>query len=372
MKQHKETIITITYNDLSIAWGPAVHYLELWNSFYDIYSTKYTVIGFAPTSSGAQPIISPHFDLRFCTIPKIRIIRNVFYELFLVWQLWKYRKALIYLRKSRFHVFTILASILFRVRLLTEFNGISSSDLNYTRHPMIKRVIDHYLELLLIRISDGCIAVTKEIGVYLRAHHCKKLIIIPNGVATSYFAINRQENINKQITIIYVGTFTAWDGAKFIPILAKSFPDIRFMLVGEGPFRKEVELEAPANVIFTGEVPYAELPIYYEKASAGIGLFEIQRNTSTGSSSLKTREYIASGLPVFTTRVPGQENVEVEKLGVRTDFENLEQSFSFFLENIKDYTKNVLVYRKSMEKNMSWNVCAVKTKEFIDYCFGNI
>jgi hypothetical protein len=34
--REKLKVLTITSNDLGLPWGPAIHYLELWNEVYRI------------------------------------------------------------------------------------------------------------------------------------------------------------------------------------------------------------------------------------------------------------------------------------------------------------------------------------------------
>ena len=97
----KKDLITITYNDLGISWGPAIHYLELWNEFTKKYSNEYNVIGYAPSWTGEKTQSSTQiFPIKQISVPNIPIIRQIIYDLFLCFILIKHRKKLVYLRLS--------------------------------------------------------------------------------------------------------------------------------------------------------------------------------------------------------------------------------------------------------------------------------
>ena len=83
-------------------------------------------------------------------------------------------------------------------------------------------------------------------------------------------------------------------------------------------------------------------------------------------SSLKTLEYIATGLPVFTTNVLGQEFISENKIGVNIKIENVNQEFQKFINNIKEYKINVDKFRKENINTLSWMRVAIETEKFID------
>ena len=103
----------ITYNDLGISWGPAVHYLELWNEFNEKYSNEYELIGYAPTWTNKSPIINIGFTLKQIKVPNIPIIRQIIYDLYLCAVLIMSRKKIIYMRFSS-TIFSLLIIHLLR------------------------------------------------------------------------------------------------------------------------------------------------------------------------------------------------------------------------------------------------------------------
>ena len=169
-----------------------------------------------------------------------------------------------------------------------------------------------------------------------------------------FFNVKTKEEISKPITIIYVGTFTPWDGAALIPNLAKEFPQVQFLMVGDGAARINIEKNATNNMTFYGSVPYNELSKYYSLADAGIVLYEYERHQTVETSSLKTLEYIASGLPVFSTNIPGQTFIQENKLGCLCEEHDAKQVFFDFIKHLEEYKKEVSKYRIQNQINLSW------------------
>jgi glycosyltransferase involved in cell wall biosynthesis len=116
---------------------------------------------------------------------------------------------------------------------------------------------------------------------------------------------------------------------------------------------------------FVGQVAYADLPNQYRQADAGIVLYEIKRHQRVHLSSLKTLEYLASALPVFTTKVPGQEIVAELGCGVLSTEEDLIENFRAFLGNLASYRANAQMARVVIRREHSWESVADKTIAFI-------
>ena len=72
-------VITITYNDLGISWGPAIHFLELWNNFAK-NNPEITVIGISPSWTKRKCILNPLFNHHSIKILDVKGIRQVIYD----------------------------------------------------------------------------------------------------------------------------------------------------------------------------------------------------------------------------------------------------------------------------------------------------
>jgi hypothetical protein len=72
-------VITITYNDFGISWGPAIHFLELWNNFAK-NNPEITVIGISPSWTKRKCILNPLFNHHSIEILDVKGIRQVIYD----------------------------------------------------------------------------------------------------------------------------------------------------------------------------------------------------------------------------------------------------------------------------------------------------
>lgn len=121
--------------------------------------------------------------------------------------------------------------------------------------------------------------------------------------------------------ILYMGSFFYFSGlVQAIEEFARSKQDhIKLLLVGGGEQDSELkqrvaDLGIEADVIFTGFVPYAELPRYFSLASAAINTLEPTLVANVALPN-KVLQYLAAGLAVFSTDLAGLRSA----LGESTD-----------------------------------------------------
>jgi glycosyltransferase involved in cell wall biosynthesis len=141
------------------------------------------------------------------------------------------------------------------------------------------------------------------------------VILIPNGVDLTAFCgdskpVARQifGYANDDVVSVFVGRLAP---EKNLSFLLQSFHDVamtnlhvRLLLVGDGPERKKLETQAKrldlgSKVIFTGIVPYSEVPRYLAASDLFI------TPSITESFGLSTVEAMATGLPVLGINSPG-------------------------------------------------------------------
>jgi glycosyltransferase involved in cell wall biosynthesis len=363
-------IITITYNDLGISYGPAIHFLELWNSVSAI-GAGVEVEGLSPSWTARRPILAARFKLRQVRVPNVGTIRQVIYDwrvaLRLLWQ--AAATDVIYLRLSQFHFFTTLVLKFKKNVTFLEVNGLLVDDaISANRGALFKSFVQ-WQERALMRRADGIVSVSKGISDVIRQAYrpAGALITLRNGVGEQFFddLPSRRSNATGRPKVIYVGTFTPWDGAERLMDLAQAFPGVDFLLVGDGPGRLRLQRNAPPNVSFEGQVSYPELPRYYSQADAGVVLYEVKRHQRVELSSLKTLEYVASGLPVFSTNVPGQEFVAQLGCGVLASEEQLFADFQSFLGLLPVLRAKAQSAREEVRRRYSWENVADLTVQAV-------
>jgi glycosyltransferase involved in cell wall biosynthesis len=362
-------VLTVTSNDLGISWGPAIHYLELWNEAVQLKGAPIRIQGIAPSWTGRCTIRDPAFPLKIIKVPSIRRFRQVFYDVVLsISTLARMTRVdVVYIRLSHWHLFIIFLLMISKKFFVVELNGLALEDSRSSRNKKIISWLVSRQEKWLVENADVNICVSNGIKRSISARYNLKgrSFTVLNGVSEQFFKKeSSSENlvpINK-LKILYVGTFTPWDGAGDIIDLAEHFPEVDFLMVGDGDLRGAMEKNAPANVAFLGKVEYSALPDIYKKAHAGIVLYEFERHRNVEVSSIKTLEYVASELPVFTTDVPGQEFIKQEKIGyLLGESECLIKAFSDFIKDIALYKESYTGKKEKFKSQFGWRRTARET-----------
>jgi len=167
-----------------------------------------------------------------------------------------------------------------------------------------------------ISISKA-VAVTTETLIESYKIPNYKSKIIPNGVDTELFRdcgnVKREKLKLDGFIIGYVGVLREWVDLKPVFIsLSKLNKDIKMLVVGrEGRFKENVDLArlcgVADRVIFTGMVPYSQVPEYISAMDACLIPFK-RGAISKNALPLKLFEYMACNRPVISTKLIGVEN----------------------------------------------------------------
>ena len=141
----------------------------------------------------------------------------------------------------------------------------------------------------------------------------ENILVLPNAVdeqtlATSAdgTAIRRRCDCENAILIGFAGWFVPWHRLEFLLAafadLATREPNLRLMLVGDGPLREDLEsqtaaLGVAARVIFPGPVPHSAMPDYL----AAMDICVVPHSNAF-RSPIKLFEYMAQGRAVVAPR----------------------------------------------------------------------
>ena len=120
--------------------------------------------------------------------------------------------------------------------------------------------------------------------------------------------------------LCFAGNLAAWQGGEIVleafSRLARQYADVTLLVIGDGQKKGELEARArqlalPGRVLFTGRLPYEQVPLYMGACAAGIGggwygenRLLRRRFRSSGSSAIKVFSYLACGLPVVIPDLP--------------------------------------------------------------------
>lgn len=137
------------------------------------------------------------------------------------------------------------------------------------------------------------IASSKRFAKFARQSNFR---VISNGINLETTPkIDRLPSKNPKEFIFLGQNGQSWHGVEQILELARVMPDFVFNVVGVTDKFRNV----PKNVLFHGVLSQAEYLPIAERCVVGIGTLNLGVKGMTEGSSIKVREYLALGLPVF-------------------------------------------------------------------------
>jgi glycosyltransferase involved in cell wall biosynthesis len=381
---------SIFYGNLSLNQGPTTHLSELSSG---LINAGVDITVYAP-AVGRYNGPYNNFPIKYTPTVNLPFIRVVIYDLLLACRLLFTfpRPDIFYVRAAYFSLFTPLLAKLLRKKLVLEINGFVVDDVISKGWPAPLRWISINCEKFLHRIADTSICVSATICEAVHKAFAvpeQKLFPLENGVNTEHFrpldksACCLELGLAPDVAYIgYVGCFTGWDGiehiARALPDIHKDFPETKVLLVGDGEQKSFVENEVQklglgGEVIFTGYVPYKDLPKYLNVFTVAVapygGSQAVQtRNKKGGLSSLKCKEYISSGLPVVAADISGVEYIR-DRAGFiipQGDTKTLAEKVKLLLGDADLRERLAGQGREYAVRNCSWQNVALRTKELFE------
>lgn len=178
------------------------------------------------------------------------------------------------------------------------------------------------------------------IGVSPKARHLRKS-------ASTIITVSRLVPKNGIDTLI-----------KAVAEIKKEFPEIRCHIIGDGPERKSLELQATnyqlqTNIKFFGSIPYDEIPRYLHAADVFV---RPSRSEGMGNSFV---EALAAGLPIIGTPVGGiTDIIEEGKTGFFAkpdDPSDLAEKIKYVLLHSDEAHRSVENSQKIISDKFSWD-----------------
>ena len=200
-----------------------------------------------------------------------------------------YNPDLIYMRECKFYPYVYKLNKKFTS--IVELNSIIGNEQS-------KKSIQYWYNKLTFSLKfkyiNAFIAVTNEIAEHKTFSKFKApKYIIGNGIDLSKYRITKVEN--NTIDLVFIGTDgQKWHGVDKILELAKVKTNWHFHIIGISNTKLKLN-----NITFYGVLNKNEYQIIFNSIDVAIGTLALHRKKMEEACPLKTREYLANGLPVI-------------------------------------------------------------------------
>ena len=212
---------------------------------------------------------------------------QLLYSSFLLGKLLKKIKFdLIYTRYRLYMPF--MTKELKKYKVIMEIN--SDDTLEFTLRSKVTHYYNMLTRLYVLNTVNGFICVSKELQsrfTYLN----KPIEVIANGIDTSKY--NLSQHVNKVPTFVFIGTPNqSWHGLDKIQKIAEHFKEYQFYIIGTNGTNTK-------NINYLGYLDQEKSTQIIQNSDFGIGTLSLYKKGLTEASPLKTRQYLACGIPII-------------------------------------------------------------------------
>jgi len=214
------------------------------------------------------------------------------------------------------------------VPVLCEVNGFLLENYQTGGASSFKLNMVEKMEAEILRQSNLVVVPYQALKQRICAHYHvpdAKVMVVENGVDLDLFHVMNRESCRQALHLdkdaFYVGFVGSFDFYHDMGTMLNAYhslasqllgKELRYLLVGDGASRKEVErkidkLGFSGAVDFIGAVSHTEVAQYINAADVMVSLQPLERMKKLGeASSLKVKEYLACGVPIILSHVEGQ------------------------------------------------------------------
>lgn len=286
------------------------------------------------------------------------------------------RPTFVYQRDSGINA-GVLTARLFHIPVVLEINGDIMED-----DPSIRGIIAPLLRLTVkITYSSASVVTTPTqellLTLWSLGANSRNTILVPNGVDPRIFRPMLKSKCREVLGLdnsysyfCFVGTLLPWQGLDgAIRAFSKFLEEnedlkARLIVIGEGPTRRNLQKLAnqfglQGNVVFLGNVPHRNVPLYINASDICLAPFTSWRNKDIGLSPIKLLEYLACGKPVVASAVPGVTSLvrglDAGILVEPDNVEDLKEAYVDALIRLPYWEKRIQILCNEIANNHSWD-----------------
>lgn len=213
---------------------------------------------------------------------------------------------------------------------------INGDDLEELRFASVAKRLYHVLtRKRILLFAEGGVCVTHELQrLPSISRYLKRSIVIANGIDTQAYADTRRQPVHP-LRCVFIGTPNQpWHGVDKLIVLARMLKQLHFDIIGFEASAFADEL-LPPNMTFYGLLPLQQSKRIIQNAVVGFGALAYHRKHMQEACVLKTRQYMAQGLPVIV----GYDDTDL--MGYQLEFvlqlPNTEQNVAENAEKIRNF-----------------------------------
>ncbi|MBF0344425.1 MAG: glycosyltransferase family 4 protein [Nitrospirae bacterium] len=322
--------------------------------------------------------LNPHPGLDMIFLPIIR--RNapflpfsfgmIFKLTLLFYLLLNIGKGVIFVRHPKLAAFLIKIRRIVKMPVIFEAHEIFH--LTTERLKKQRRLKD--IESYIYNNVDGVITISnilREEILEVFEFTDKPITTIPNAVKGELLNNSLNDSITRS-GLIYAGGLYHWKGVDTLIKAMEFIPDERLTIVGGGARLGELKLLAASlgisdRVIFTGFVEQNQLTDFLAAAKISV-IPNILHKPSIHSSPLKMFEFMALGLPIVASNIPGITDILTDKVNVLLfepgNVEQLASSIRYLLDN-PHYATQIARHARTLAEGYTYDKRARQITDFI-------
>ena len=255
----------------------------------------------------------------------------------------------IYMRYMRYMPF--FNRILKTNIIIMEIN--SDDSLEYKLRSKFRYFYNLLTRDLVLKEVNAFVSVSEELKDRFKKYN-QPTIVIGNGINTKNY--NLIETNNPNPILVFIGSPNqAWHGVDKIQKMAEYFIKYQFYIIGTNGVNTD-------NLKYFGYLSQEESTKLINKADIGIGTLSLYSKGLTEASPLKSRQYLACGLPL----VYAYDDTDIsDNSSFVLKLENTENNLNF--EKIEKFIQKVFKNKTiNLEsRNFAENVLDYKVKEIV-------
>jgi phosphatidylinositol alpha-1,6-mannosyltransferase len=238
----------------------------------------------------------------------------------------------------------------------------------------------HAIEKFTWRRIDKIIAISESFRLFLvkEGITASKIAVVEESIDADRFykeadgdVIREKYGIGSRPLAMFHGLVAGIKGLDIllaaIPDTLRVFPDLKLMIVGDGPDlarlkRLAAQLSISRSVIFTGWVPFKDIPSYIAACDAGVPI----RSTNLGNNFVVTTAYLQYALLKKPVAVPdlacfkdiAKDNPQLKMFSLKNPA-TLSEALIYLLRNKKEAAESAQInYKIAVEKFNARDIAA--------------